>query len=353
MVDLPMRQIEEDNDSLSDSSSTSSSSSIRKSKSSTSTLKQRFAVEQAPSSSSNDNTTQKGEGKAQEGGDGYYKDHHSHKRERKSRNRILADVFIGLWFALITWATTVKSFFGRILFFTTVFFGVNKAAPPLTRMFWPDFDQIPRKQRDRWINISVSLVHSTISGAYCVWTVWRAWNEYTNPDANWVMSPKSRAPLWTISVSVGYFAYDTWDMLQAGALTGSPDLIVHHAVLLLCLGLGLWFEIGMLYIVLDLLCEINSVFLHLRTLLNIYAKYGPSKRSFKGWKMVVWTMLFISLLLMRLPIHAWLIPKLLSDRDKWPHEGLFWTAFGGMSVINVLNMQLTKQLYQAFSRDKK
>eukprot|EP01138_Halocafeteria_seosinensis_P002268 gb/GECG01002321.1/.p1 GENE.gb/GECG01002321.1/~~gb/GECG01002321.1/.p1 ORF type:complete len:276 (+),score=15.25 gb/GECG01002321.1/:1-828(+) len=210
MVDLPMRQIEEDNDSLSDSSSTSSSSSIRKSKSSTSTLKQRFAVEQAPSSSSNDNTTQKGEGKAQEGGDGYYKDHHSHKRERKSRNRILADVFIGLWFALITWATTVKSFFGRILFFTTVFFGVNKAAPPLTRMFWPDFDQIPRKQRDRWINISVSLVHSTISGAYCVWTVWRAWNEYTNPDANWVMSPKSRAPLWTISVSVGYFAYDTY-----------------------------------------------------------------------------------------------------------------------------------------------
>lgn len=116
-------------------------------------------------------------------------------------------------------------------------------------------------------------------------------------------------------------------MLRTGALLSSPDLIVHHAVLLLCLGLGLWYEIGMLYIVLDLLCEVNSVFLHLRTLLNIYMKYGPpSKHRLDLVRKLVWMLLFSTLAIVRLPIHAWLIPKLLSDRDKWPHEGLFWIA---------------------------
>lgn len=74
---------------------------------------------------------------------------------------------------------------------------------------------------------------------------------------------ENHLPFFTVAFSTGYFMYDLWDYLQSGLFIKSPAIIMHHVVVTACFYLGLVQDLGVLYLVLTLLCEANSIFLHL------------------------------------------------------------------------------------------
>jgi hypothetical protein len=146
------------------------------------------------------------------------------------------------------------------------FLAVNFLVPSVSRFIWPGFKSLSAWKRAKWVNLSVSLVHSSLSSVISVVALWAVYDEYI-PTDNWMRvrvllrpgsvkrllsvpcsrcdcllaerpgfrsgdechcqlnccccyclclqgSQTSILPFFSIAFSNGYFAYDTWDMLQ-------------------------------------------------------------------------------------------------------------------------------------------
>ncbi|NXX73551.1 TLCD2 protein, partial [Urocolius indicus] len=70
-----------------------------------------------------------------------------------------------------------------------------------------------------------------------------------------------------VAVSVGYFLEDFVDMLCNQKLHQSWELLFHHAVVIVCLGIAVLLQQYVGFALVALLVEINSIFLHLRQIL--------------------------------------------------------------------------------------
>jgi hypothetical protein len=76
-----------------------------------------------------------------------------------------------------------------------------------------------------------------------VWLRLRVYHSAANPPRVVCTSQaalSSSLPFYAIAVSNGYFAYDTWDMLQNGMAAETPYLMLHHVALLITFTLGCW-----------------------------------------------------------------------------------------------------------------
>ncbi|KAK3589146.1 hypothetical protein CHS0354_017114 [Potamilus streckersoni] len=116
----------------------------------------------------------------------------------------------------------------------------------------------------RWKNISISFVHSCITGTWAVCCF------YQKPEMAEDLI-KTSTPLGhtLISVSVGYFVYDVIDMLIYQRTRQTYELLLHHAVIIVCFAVAIVTKLYVGYAVVALLVELNSIFLHMRQLLQI------------------------------------------------------------------------------------
>jgi hypothetical protein len=80
-----------------------------------------------------------------------------------------------------------------------------------------------------------------------------------------------------VAVSQGYFAYDLWDMLRTGMYRFSPPILVHHVVILACVAVAWATAVAERVLILALLCEVNSLCLHVRLLLGMVLKHGAER----------------------------------------------------------------------------
>lgn len=134
----------------------------------------------------------------------------------------------------------------------------------LQRLPVPKVVQQDKFRAWRWKNLSVSMVHSLLSGTWAV-TCALVWPE-TLKDIHHYHTPLSYL---LVCISTGYFLQDACDVICTGNGRGSWEILLHHALVLGCFLYTLCTEVYVAGAVVALFVEVNSVTLHLRLLLKL------------------------------------------------------------------------------------
>ncbi|XP_075892524.1 TLC domain-containing protein 1 [Nelusetta ayraudi] len=116
----------------------------------------------------------------------------------------------------------------------------------------------------RWRNLSVSMVHSLLTGPWAVACV-LIWPE-TLHNLHSFHTPLSYL---LVCVSTGYFVQDAGDIILSGHARGSWEFLLHHVLVISCFLYTLYTELYVAGAVVALFVEVNSVTLHLRLMLKL------------------------------------------------------------------------------------
>ncbi|XVE55337.1 hypothetical protein DITRI_Ditri03aG0150600 [Diplodiscus trichospermus] len=204
-----------------------------------------------------------------------------------------------------------------------------------------------------FVNTSVSLLHSAITSSSVVFILVNQWSitgfkrmfEHTQLfEGTWPWAYQA------LCFSCGYFAYDQWDMLNYRLYTGFiPSILVHHLLLLICVTLALYRHITINYLIVTLICELHSIFLHARKLRRMAGIRDAKSRVVK----VEWMLNLITFIFTRLVSHVLITIKLIKDASKF-EKGIEWPlALFGMAGMNLLNTFLGIDLFNAFKKETK
>lgn len=125
-------------------------------------------------------------------------------------------------------------------------------------------DWIDEAERWRWKNVLISLIHAVIIG---VWTLscFALYPEITDD----LIGIKNLYIYTAVSFSTGYFVSDSLDFIINGHVRDRWPMVVHHVVVLWIFLYNLTHCTCLGYTIVALTVEINSVFLHLRKLMQI------------------------------------------------------------------------------------
>lgn len=203
-----------------------------------------------------------------------------------------------------------------------------------------------------FVNTSVSLLHSTITSVSVVFIVV---NQWLRNGLNGMFEHSElvgSAWLWAypaLCFSCGYFAYDQWDMLQYRLYSGLiPGILVHHLLLLVCFTLALYRNVTINYLILTLICELHSIFLHVRKVRRMAGIRDSKSRIVR----VEWVLNWITFFLARIASHLLITIKLIRDASKFEKGIELPLALFGMAGMNLLNVSLGIDLFNAFKREK-
>ncbi|CAI5693247.1 TLC domain-containing protein 1 [Oreochromis niloticus] len=116
----------------------------------------------------------------------------------------------------------------------------------------------------KWKNLSVSMVHSMLTGIWALTCV-VVWPE-TLSDIHSYHTPLSYL---LVCVSTGYFVHDATDIILSGHAKGSWEFLLHHALVIWCFLYALYTQLYVAGAVIALFVEVNSVTLHLRLMLKL------------------------------------------------------------------------------------
>ncbi|RAL50501.1 hypothetical protein DM860_016968 [Cuscuta australis] len=203
------------------------------------------------------------------------------------------------------------------------------------------------------VNTSVSLLHSSLTSVSVISVLANQWmrsslstmfghSELVDHSWPWAYS--------ALCISCGYFSYDQLDMLLYHLYSGwLPSILVHHLVLLICFTMALYRNVTINYLILTLVCELHSVFLHMRKLRRMAGVRGTSRSTLVKLE---WCGNWTTYVLARFASHVLITMKLLKDAHKF-NKGLeLPLALLGMAGMNLLNVFLGVDLFKAYSREK-
>ncbi|CAF3515473.1 unnamed protein product [Rotaria socialis] len=122
-----------------------------------------------------------------------------------------------------------------------------------------------KDERHRWkqVNVVTSFIHSILSSLICIYCA------LENPKmltTEMISSFTSNAYSY-VSFEIGYFIYDSMDILRKSINKQTYEYLLHHCVVIGCFGISVCRGQFIGYCVLSLFIEINSIFLHFRQLL--------------------------------------------------------------------------------------
>ncbi|URE26778.1 TLC [Musa troglodytarum] len=203
-----------------------------------------------------------------------------------------------------------------------------------------------------FVNTAVSLLHSTVTTTSVVliligqWMIKGLGNMFEHEQlfgGTWLGAYSA------LCFSCGYFAYDQLDMLRYHLYSGwIPGILVHHLILLVCFTLALYRNVTINYLVLSLMCEFHSIFLHMRKVRRMAGFRDAKSRAVKVEWVLNWTTFFVT----RLGCHILITYKLISDAPKFGRGIELPLALFGMAGMNLLNIILGRDLYGAYKREK-
>ncbi|CDQ81618.1 unnamed protein product [Oncorhynchus mykiss] len=116
----------------------------------------------------------------------------------------------------------------------------------------------------KWRNLSVSMVHSLLTGTWAVTCVF-IWPEMATNIHSFYTAPA----YILICISSGYFVQDAGDIILTGHARGSWEFLIHHVLVLWCFLYSLYSHLYVAGAVVALFVEVNSVTLHLRLMLKL------------------------------------------------------------------------------------
>ena len=119
-------------------------------------------------------------------------------------------------------------------------------------------------KRIKWINIVISLTHSSLSSVSVLICF------YMDPNlASDIINNFSYESYTAASFSLGYFIHDFIHVIRHQKLKTAWEILLHHVVVIICFGVAVTSYKYIGYVIVALLCEINSIFLHIRQLMNM------------------------------------------------------------------------------------
>ncbi|KAJ0753780.1 putative TRAM/LAG1/CLN8 domain-containing protein [Helianthus annuus] len=268
-----------------------------------------------------------------------------HRRVQKKNG---TGAFFFFMATLIMWAVSV---FFEILF--------NKRTELLPLIFGFSFYQfsnwVCRKCISRdplLVNTCVSLLHSSLTSASVVFILVK---QLASNDVNQLFEHLQLVNTtwpWAYSalcISCGYFAYDQLDMLLYGLYSGwIPSILLHHFILLGCFTLALYRNVTINYLILTLICELHSIFLHVRKVRRMAGLRDGKSKLVK----IEWFLNMSTFVLARLLSHVLITVKLIKDASKFEKGIELPLALFGMAGMNLLNVFLGMDLFNAFRRER-
>uniref|UniRef100_A0A8C2ZK08 TLC domain-containing protein n=1 Tax=Cyclopterus lumpus TaxID=8103 RepID=A0A8C2ZK08_CYCLU len=188
--------------------------------------------------------------------------------------------------------------------------------------------ELARNKSWKWRNISTSLAHSSLTGAWAVVCF------YIQPHmVEDLISSQSLLSHSLVAVSTGYFIHDFLDVALNQSFKRSREVLLHHSLVLSCFSLSVTSRLYVGYAVVSLLVEINSVFLHIRQLLLL-----SGRRNILGT--------YVALLVFRVCTLAWMTRWLAAHTERVPRYALTMGTVG-LSLISIMNVVLFYRLLRA------
>ncbi|GAU40977.1 hypothetical protein TSUD_300560 [Trifolium subterraneum] len=203
-----------------------------------------------------------------------------------------------------------------------------------------------------FVNTSVSLIHSIVTSTSVIFILSRQW--LSNGLSGMFDHSQLVEGTWpwafeALCFSCGYFAYDQWDMLHYRLYNGwIPSILVHHLVLLICFTLALYRNVTINYLILTLICELHSIFLHVRKVRRMAGIRNPRSIVVK----LEWFLNWITFFVARCASHILITAKLIRDAHKFGKGVELPLALFGMAGMNFLNIGLGMDLFKAFKRER-
>uniref|UniRef100_A0A1I8AM61 TLC domain-containing protein n=1 Tax=Steinernema glaseri TaxID=37863 RepID=A0A1I8AM61_9BILA len=114
-------------------------------------------------------------------------------------------------------------------------------------------------------NLTVCIVHSVITGCWAVSSLLLLRDEMLHHVIHYVSPIIVHLPM----ISIAYFAYDITDMLRHEISRWTIELFMHHAAAIFVLISAVLPEKFLLYAHWALIMEFNSIFLHLRSIMQL------------------------------------------------------------------------------------
>ena len=189
------------------------------------------------------------------------------------------------------------------------------------------------KKRTVYYNIVASLIHSTISSVGCLY----CFHIDPNLTSN-IVNPHSDFAMLVASFSWGYFLHDLIHFAKHYSLFSNGGIVIHHVVVVFCFGLAVVQQHFVNYVIVALLCEVNSVFLHVRQLLHM-AGYPHKSYAYRLNSLVN----ILTYVLFRICTLTWMFRWLVLQEGVIPY--VFHTiGVVGMSVMTIVNVILFARL---------
>ncbi|ETV67961.1 hypothetical protein, variant [Aphanomyces astaci] len=158
-----------------------------------------------------------------------------------------------------------------------------------------------------WCNTAVSLVHSGLSAALSITVL------AIDPIQDWVHSCSPLAVI-CLSVSTGYFIYDFYDMVVGALYVRAHGILVHHIMVTTCYVMALHCKVAVPYLVVMLLLEINSIWLHSRKLMSMVGFTLANRVYAMTWH-ALWLSFYTTRVLLPFAVHV----GVTLDRHRFPH----------------------------------
>lgn len=215
-----------------------------------------------------------------------------------------------LW---IGWAWTIASFaffrllqfvvrwylFGKCTFRTFSYFHRRVTGNPEADAAMGDstrLSNVPPNKKWRICNESVSLIHSVVSGLWAAYII-LFYKDIISDMINY----RCDVAVGLVFLSAGYLLHDLLDLLINERSVRIIELLFHHFIVLAAFAVTMVTDKYLGVVIFGLLMELNSIFLHSRSMLNLY---GTNKKS-PQFRMVA-LLNMVTLIVFRVAVSAYL-----------------------------------------------
>ncbi|CAH8847206.1 unnamed protein product [Trichobilharzia szidati] len=222
------------------------------------------------------------------------------------------------------------------IFFSIIFHAaVDKAAKcvnPLSHELSEVKDSKPKyvfRQYFVWQNSCISFVHALVSGVWSLSAFYFEPNTLTD-----LINEFSGYTVSLVSYSLGYFIFDSVHMAVLHPHRSTAELLIHHFIIFLCFSSALLSGKYIGYAVVSLLPEVNSIFLHLRRLMN-YLRVPKDNHFFRSICLVN----IGTFIVFRFIVLSWMTRWIVINRDSIPF-GYYCLGSVGLAILMVMNIVL-------------
>uniref|UniRef100_A0A914HET2 TLC domain-containing protein n=1 Tax=Globodera rostochiensis TaxID=31243 RepID=A0A914HET2_GLORO len=202
--------------------------------------------------------------------------------------------------------------FGKWTFPTFSYFKRRRRRRPNSSFSTPSMDSkslefVPPNKKWRISNEFVSLFHSILSGVWAL-GILTHFDSYIDD----LIGADSKEARYLTYMSLGYMVHDLIDLVVNERSARIIELLFHHVVVITAFMITQVTGKFLYIVVLGLLMEVNSIFLHLRSLCNLYRQPKDSN-LFK----IIALINVATFMLFRIAVSVVLIGWLISQYINW------------------------------------